>query len=80
MTLYEFNTLSRNAQVDYWTWESRYLAQRREDGYKVVLYALDSFFVEACYDPVTIELFWLRSFSSIKLLDSYLDQIQFVLP
>lgn len=53
MTLYEFNrtggpALSEDSQADYWASEGHYLVQRYEDECRIGLYALDSFFVEAC--------------------------------
>lgn len=49
MTLYEFNALREEDQMQYWMQQSRFLMTRHVEDFAVVnLYAIDCFFVEAC--------------------------------
>lgn len=80
MTLYEFNALPEDAQDAYFTENGRYLARRYTSTHSINLYAVDSFFVEAWYEPMTNYLQHLRSFSSVAQLDTYLNMIRLGLP
>ena len=73
MTLYEFNALSENDQMQCVWDKGVFLLSRLDESQKVNLYALSGFFVEISYsnDQIT----GCRSFSSQFPLTPYLHQI-----
>ena len=57
------------------TWEGVFLADREDGAFTILLYQIDSFYVEVFYDKEKNELKRFRSFLTLRLLDPYLDQI-----
>jgi hypothetical protein len=51
------------------------LGERKEDDYWIVLYQLDSFYVEVYYRLQDDEIVKFRSFHSVKFLEPYLNTI-----
>lgn len=76
MTLYNFNALPDNEQMQCWMQQGHYLMTRYVERFAVNLYAVDNFFVEVWYDPEPNRVDHLRSFSSVKALDDYLPHIR----
>ncbi len=76
MTLYEFNALNEDQQVEtLWEW-GEYLMRRAEGRYQLVLYQLHSFYVEVWYQVKDNEISRVRSFSSPDALEPYLKMIE----
>ena len=72
---YEFKTLPFSNQASYIWAEGTYLANRQEDGHKVNLYQLNDFFAEIWYHGQMEHIFKIRTFTSKKCLEAYLDSI-----
>lgn len=71
LTLYDFNGMDEAGQADAVFTEGVFVDDREEDGLKVQLYRLDSFYVEVYYDPVGNEITRYRSFKSSGELAPY---------
>ena len=71
LTLYDFNVMDERAQAEAVFTEGVYVDDRDEEGLKVQLYRLDSFYVEVFYDPVGNEIMRYRSFKSPGQLAPY---------
>jgi hypothetical protein len=74
MTLYEFNALSEDEKA-YITWNGAFIGERIKNNFKIALYSIDGFYVEAYYDVATNEVNKFRSFSSTEQLQPYLVKI-----
>lgn len=74
MTLYEFNALSDFEQAEV-LWTGALLAHREDGIFRILLYQLDSFYVEVFYNKTGNTLSRFRSFSTTSLLEPYLEQI-----
>lgn len=75
MTLYDFIRLDEMEQMDA-VWDGVLLGEREDEQYKIKLYQIDSFYVEAYYgkdNPSVVREF--RPFASTNPLAPYLDQI-----
>ncbi|GAB3718620.1 hypothetical protein GCM10027592_61730 [Spirosoma flavus] len=76
MTLYQFNLLQSARQVD-WVWEEGTCLVRRDLGRSyLMLFAVNSFFVEIRFDQDLREVTACRSFGSLVPLGPYLETIQ----
>ncbi|MFD0963238.1 hypothetical protein ACFQ1O_04360 [Pseudofulvibacter geojedonensis] len=77
MTLYEFNLLNESDQCQT-VWDNgTYLDVVTQDGIKMVLYAIDKFFVEVHYDSESNKIVGLKSFKHGQILDKYSGDITF---
>jgi hypothetical protein len=74
MTLYQFNALDEMEQAEA-VWDGVFVADREDDQHRILLYQIDSFYVEAYYNNEHNVLVKFRSFSSINQLDPYLEKI-----
>jgi hypothetical protein len=72
VTFYDFNGMDENAQAEAVFTAGIYVDDRDEDGLKVQLYRLDSFYVEVFYDPKENKITRYRSFKSPGQLAPYL--------
>ncbi len=72
---YNFRTLPINNQASYIWAEGTYLATRQEDGHKINLYQLNDFFAEIWYHGLQEHIFKIRTFTSKKCLEAYLESI-----
>ncbi|GEO06646.1 hypothetical protein AAE02nite_43100 [Adhaeribacter aerolatus] len=70
---YQFKTLPFYNQASYIWAEGTYLATRQEDGHKINLYQLKDFFAEIWYHQSQEHIFKIRTFTSKKCLEAYLD-------
>jgi hypothetical protein len=52
-----------------------FVSEKEDEEYKILLYQIDSFYVEVYYHKEHNVLKRFRSFSSINQLDPYLDKI-----
>ena len=76
MTLYEFNRLPDDHQLEQ-VWEQGvFLIRRKIARSYLILYALDGFFVEIRYDRDQNRVTACRSFRSLIPLEPYLEAIQ----
>ena len=72
-TLYQFNLLpEKDKPVLLWQDGVFLDRSREENGFKIVLYALYSFYVEVWYKVDENEIVKLRTFKSLKQLSCYL--------
>jgi hypothetical protein len=74
MTLYEFNVLDEMEQAEA-VWAGVFVADREDEQHRILLYQIDSFYVEVYYHKQHNVLIRFQSFSSINQLDPYLDKI-----
>jgi hypothetical protein len=71
MTLYEFNLLDTNNQMDTVNQKGIYLDNHITKTEKFNLYAIDKFFVEVCYNSIENRISDIKSFKGGFLLDRY---------
>jgi hypothetical protein len=71
MTLYEFNGLDLNNQMETVNQHGIYLDNHITKDEKFNLYAINMFFVEVCYNSIENKISGIKSFKSGNLLDKY---------
>ena len=71
MTLYEFNLLDINNQMETINQQGVYLDNHITKNQKFNLYAINMFFVEVCYNSLENKISGIKSFKSGHLLDKY---------
>ena len=71
MTLYEFNLLDINNQMETVNQQGVYLDNHITKNEKFNLYAINMFFVEVCYNSLENKISGIKSFKSGDLLDKY---------
>ena len=71
MTLYKFNLLDINNQMDTVNQLGVYLDNYITKDEKFNLYAFNMFFVEVCYNSLENKISGIKSFKSGNLLDKY---------
>jgi hypothetical protein len=71
MTLYEFNLLDINNQMETVNQQGIYLDNQITEYEKFNLYAINMFFVEVCYSSLENKISGIKSFKSGKLLNRY---------
>jgi hypothetical protein len=71
MTLYEFNLLDINNQMEAVNQQGVYLDNHITKDEKFNLYAINMFFVEVCYNSLENKITNIKTFKSGYLLDRY---------
>ena len=74
MTIYQFNSLSEMEQIEI-IWKVPAIDQRFENGYKIFLFQVYSFYVELYHHLERDATERLRSFSSDEYLAPYLNKM-----
>ena len=73
--MYQFNCLDEVRQIEV-VWSGGVLIGARQDGVcKILLYQIDSFYVEVYYQYFRGKMTKLKSFTDTDLLDPYLTMI-----
>jgi hypothetical protein len=75
MTLFEFQLLSLSDQARMLHEEGVYIGKRKEGNVTMLLYQLESFYVEVFYSKYRRYIEKIRSSGSTAMLDPYLGQI-----
>lgn len=75
MTLFEFQVLPMQEQVNVLYEQGVYIGKRKADKLTVLLMQLDSFYVEVFYRKYRQDITRLRCSASTWMLDPYLSQI-----
>jgi len=75
MTMYDFQLLPEQQQVELLYHSGVYIGKRREGISIILLYQLESFYVEVVYRKYRSHVKRLHCFDSTELLDPYLEQI-----
>ncbi len=75
MTLFDFKLLENSEKIDVLYEQGVYIGKRREGNGTVLLYQLESFYVEVFYKKHRRYVARVHCFSSTALLDPYLEQI-----
>ncbi len=75
MTLYDFIALDEMEQAEA-VWSGVHIADRQDEDHSILLYQIDSFYVEVYYHKELNVIRRFRPFSSTEQLQSYLDQIE----
>jgi hypothetical protein len=78
MTLEQFQLLDEARQAET-IWEGSFIADREDEGYKILLYQVDAFYVEVFYDKASNAIQRHFAFSSTDLLEPYLEKIKILL-
>jgi len=74
MTLYEFNLLDEMEQAEA-VWEGVHIGEREDEEHKILLYQIDSFYVEVFYHKEYNVIRRFRSFASMEQLEPYLGKM-----
>ncbi len=74
MTLHQFKSLPDFEQAEA-VWQGTLLSCRENGFYRIVLYQVDSFYVEVFYHKTANVILGFRPFSGTKLLEPYLGKI-----
>jgi hypothetical protein len=74
MTLYEFNALDQMRQAEA-VWDGQFIDDREDQDHKILLYQVDSFYVEVYYHKQQNAIKRFRSFCSTDQLQPYLQRI-----
>jgi hypothetical protein len=72
LTLYDFNALNDTAKSEAVFQSGTFIDNREEEGLKIQLYRLNSFYVEVFYDGAENKIVRYHAFSSISQLGAYL--------
>lgn len=75
MMLYDFQLLPEDKQIEALYQSGVYIGKRKEDFSIILLYQLESFYVEVYYRKYRSHVKKLHSFDSTELLDPYLEHI-----
>ena len=75
MLLHEFKYQEKQKKSKLLIENGIYLASRFIPGYQLLLFAVDSFYVEVHYDIEHELLSYFRAFSGVDELEPYLDRI-----
>ncbi len=75
MNFYEFRMLDKNEQIDLLYKDGIYIGKLKEGRLVVVLYQLDSYYIKVFYQKYRCYVSRLYCFTSIVLLDPFLDQV-----
>jgi hypothetical protein len=75
ITLYEFNCLTKKEKIEVLCEFSVCLCERPDAKFRIVLYHLNNFYVEIKYDRRNNRIAEFQIFTSTKLLEPYLEQI-----
>jgi hypothetical protein len=74
MTLNEFEEMDQSEKMEA-VWEGAFITNRVDSEHEILLYQVDSFYVELYYDKKCNHISRFRSFSSTDELTPYLEQI-----
>lgn len=77
MTLYQFNLLDEMEQAEA-VWSGTHIGERKDGEHTILLYQIDSFYVEVYYHREYNVIKRMRSFSSTEQLAPYLGQIDII--
>ena len=75
ITLYEFNALSKNEKAEVLCECAIFLYERPDAVYRIALYYMPNFYVEVKYDMANNCITEFQLFTSTRLLEPYLSQI-----
>ena len=75
MNMYQFNGLDEVKQIEF-LWSAGVLVGSRQEGfYKILLYQIDSFYVEVFYQYFQGKMVKIKSFTDTDQLEPYLNSI-----
>ena len=74
MTLCEFNAMDRSGQAEA-VWNGVHILARHDEQHSILLYQIDSFYVEVYYHRKHNKIERFRSFSNTDQLQPYLNLI-----
>ncbi len=75
MTLYQFNVLTENEKTAIVWNEGHFVGDRKENNFSILLYQVQSFYVEVFYSGNENKISRLRSFNSMEQLEPYMRKI-----
>ena len=75
MTHQTFNNLYKDEQQDMVLRYGAFLAERKDGNFRIMLYQVDNFYVEAYFYKKNKKVAWFRSFDANKNLQPYLKAI-----
>ncbi|MDQ3842825.1 MAG: hypothetical protein M3342_02250 [Bacteroidota bacterium] len=77
MTLYDFIALDEQEQAEA-VWNGVFIADREDQEHRILLYQIDSFYIEVYYHKEYNVIRRFRPFSSTDQLQPYLEQINII--
>ncbi|HEX2536338.1 MAG TPA: hypothetical protein VHK69_21500 [Chitinophagaceae bacterium] len=75
MNLHDFHTLRKEQQQDCLLKMGTFLAERSNGTFRIMLYALDDFYVEVYFFKDSNKAAWFKAFHSTDALAPYLEKI-----
>jgi hypothetical protein len=75
MVLEVFNTLPKKAQQELLLAEGTFLAERADGPFRIMLYQLESFYVEVHFFNLYNKVAFFSAFDSVEALEPYLEAI-----
>ena len=75
MTNQHFNTLSKQDQQNHLLKDGIFLVEREDGPFRIMLYQMDSFYVEVYFFNLYNKVAFLQSFSDTEALQPYLEQL-----
>jgi hypothetical protein len=75
MNIRQFSTLNKEQQIEAIKQEGVFLYVRNEAGIDIILYQVDSFYVEVFFEAENNDKITIRSFDDMLSLDIYLKEI-----
>jgi len=76
LSIYDFNALDDDEKASA-VWSGTFLGDREENGLRVQLYRVDTFYVEVFYDGSANKLLPFRAFNHREMLIPYLALTRF---
>lgn len=75
ITLYEFNSLTKMEKTEVLSGFGVFLMEREEPEFRISLFQIHNFYIEVKYSIAKNSIVEFQLFTSTKLLEPYLDQI-----
>lgn len=75
MIIQHFNTLSKQDQQNNLLKDGIFLAEREDGPFRIMLYQMDSFYVEVYFFNLYNKVAFLQSFTDTDALQPYLEQL-----
>lgn len=72
MTLYHFLGLDINHQAEY-VWQGKFIDNRTEGNYHILLYNLGDFYAEVFYDSTLNKISHIKGFKAVSHLAPYVN-------
>lgn len=75
MKVEDFVLLTEDQKISLLWYQAEFIAERKENIYNVLLYQVNSFYLEVWYSYNLMNIHTMRSFSNTNELEPYLEKI-----